>query len=169
MRTTPFEGKNMAVTIQGSYDGKGLRFGIVVARFNDFIAGKLLDGALDALTRHEVDDDDITVVRVPGSYEIPLVSRRLAQSGNFDAVLCLGVLIRGHTPHFDFIAAEAAKGVAQASFETDVPLLFGVVTAETLEQAIDRAGAKAGNKGFDVALAGIEMANLMKNLPGASS
>jgi 6,7-dimethyl-8-ribityllumazine synthase len=157
----------MAVNIQGSYDGKGLRFGIVVGRFNDFIAGKLLDGAMDGLTRHDVADDDITVVRVPGSYEIPLVARRLARSGDYDAVLCLGVLIRGHTPHFDYIAAEATKGVAQASFETDVPLLFGIVTAETLEQAIDRAGAKAGNKGFDCALAGIEMANLMKNLPGA--
>ena len=157
----------MAATIQGSFDGKGLRFGIVVGRFNDFVAGKLLDGAIDALTRHEVADDDITVVKVPRSYEIPLVARRLARSGDFDAILCLGVLIRGHTPHFDFIASEAAKGVAQASFETDVPLLFGIVTADTLEQAIDRAGAKAGNKGFDVALAGIEMANLMKNLPGA--
>ena len=157
----------MAVTIQGSYDGKGLRFGIVVGRFNDFIAGKLLDGAIDALTRHDVGDDDITIVKVPGSYEIPLAARRLARSGDFDAVLCLGVLIRGQTPHFEYIAAEAAKGVAQASFETDVPLLFGIVTAETLEQAIDRAGAKAGNKGFDVALAGLEMANLMKHLPGA--
>ena len=159
----------MAATIQGSYDGKGLRFGIVVSRFNEFIAGKLLDGALDALVRHEVDGDDITVVRVPGSYEIPLAARRLARSGSFDAVLCLGVLIRGHTPHFDYIAAEAAKGVAQASLETDVPLLFGIVTAETLEQAIDRAGAKSGNKGFDAALAGIEMANLMKDLPGATA
>jgi 6,7-dimethyl-8-ribityllumazine synthase len=157
----------MAVTITGSYDGKGLKFGIVVSRFNDFIAGKLLDGALDGLERHEVASDDITVVRVPGSYEIPLTAQTLARSGRFDAVLCLGVLIRGHTPHFDFIAAEAAKGVAQASMETGVPLLFGIVTADTLEQAIDRAGAKAGNKGFDVALAGIEMANLLKNLPGA--
>ena len=157
----------MAATIEGSFDGKGLRFGIVVGRFNDFVAGKLLDGALDALTRHDVADEDITIVKVPGSYEIPLAARRLARSGDFDGVLCLGVLIRGHTPHFDYIAAEAAKGVAQASFETDVPLLFGIITAETLEQAIDRAGAKAGNKGFDVALAGIEMANLMKNLPGA--
>jgi 6,7-dimethyl-8-ribityllumazine synthase len=155
------------VTITGSYDGKGLKFGIVVSRFNDFIAGKLLDGALDGLERHEVASDDITVVRVPGSYEIPLTAQTLARSGRFDAVLCLGVLIRGHTPHFDFIAAEAAKGVAQASMETGVPLLFGIVTADTLEQAIDRAGAKAGNKGFDVALAGIEMANLLKNLPGA--
>jgi 6,7-dimethyl-8-ribityllumazine synthase len=157
----------MAATIEGSYDGKGLRFGIVMGRFNDFVAGKLLEGAIDALSRHEVAEKDITVVRVPGSYEIPLAARRLARSGAFDAVLCLGVLIRGHTPHFDFIASEVAKGVAQAAFETDVPLLFGVITAETLEQAIDRAGAKAGNKGFDVALAGIEMANLMKKLPGA--
>ena len=157
----------MVKTIEGGYDGKGLKFGIVLSRFNDFVAGKLLDGALDALKRHEVADDDVTLVRVPGAYEIPLTARRLAGSGAYDAVICLGVLIRGHTPHFDYIAAEATKGVAQAGFDTGVPLLFGIVTADTLEQAIDRAGAKAGNKGFDVALAGIEMANLFKSLPEA--
>jgi len=157
----------MVATLQGSYDGKGLRFGIVVSRFNDFIAGRLLDGALDALTRHDVDEDAVTVVRVPGSFEIPLVAERLARSGEYDAVLCLGVLIRGQTPHFDYIAAEASKGVAQASLTTGVPILFGIVTAENLEQAIDRAGAKAGNKGFDAALAGLEMVNLLKTLPGS--
>jgi 6,7-dimethyl-8-ribityllumazine synthase len=158
----------MVQTIQGSYHGKGLRFGIVLSRFNEFIAGRLLEGALDALRRHEVADDDITVVRVPGSWEIPLAAKRLAESGRHDAVLCLGVLIRGQTPHFDYIAAEAAKGVAHASMETGVPLLFGIVTAENLEQAIDRAGAKSGNKGFDAALAGLEMANLLRQMPGAA-
>ena len=157
----------MPQIIQGSYDGEGLKFGIVVSRFNDFIATKLLEGAMDALTRHSVSEDDVTVVRVPGSWEIPLAAKRLAESGDFDAVLCLGVLIRGHTAHFDYIAAEASKGVAQASMETGVPLMFGIVTAESLEQAIERAGAKAGNKGFDAALAGLEMANLLKALPGA--
>lgn len=156
----------MVKTIQGSYQGKGLRFGIVLSRFNEFIAGRLLEGALDALRRHEVEETDITVVRVPGSWEIPLAAKVLAESGNHDAVLCLGVLIRGQTPHFDYIAAEAAKGVAHASMETGVPLLFGIVTAENLEQAIDRAGAKSGNKGFDAALAGLEMANLLRQLPG---
>ena len=156
----------MAQTIQGSYDGKGLKFAIVVSRFNDFVGTKLLEGAQDALSRHEVKDDDVTIVRVPGSYEIPLAAKRLAETGGFDAVLCLGVLIRGQTPHFDYIAAEASKGVAQASLDTGVPLLFGIVTADSLEQAIDRAGAKAGNKGFDAALAGLEMANLLKALPG---
>jgi 6,7-dimethyl-8-ribityllumazine synthase len=159
----------MVETIQGSYQGQGLRFGIVVSRFNDFIAGRLLDGALDALKRHDVAETDVFVVRVPGSWEIPLAANRLAASGKFDAVICLGVLIRGQTPHFDYIAAEAAKGVAQASLMTGVPLLFGIVTAENLEQAIDRAGAKSGNKGFDAALAGIEMANLLRQLPGRSA
>jgi 6,7-dimethyl-8-ribityllumazine synthase len=156
----------MVESIQGTYDGAGLKFAVVVSRFNDFIATKLLEGAIDALTRHDVAEADITVVRVPGSWEIPLAAKRLAGSGSYDAVLCLGVLIRGHTPHFDYIAAEASKGVAQASLESGVPLMFGIVTAESLEQAIDRAGAKAGNKGFDAALAGLEMANLLKKLPG---
>lgn len=155
----------MVVNIEGSFDGRGLKFGIVVSRFNDFIAGRLLEGALDALGRHEVSDEDITVVRVPGSWEIPLAANRLAKSGGYDAILCLGVLIRGQTPHFDYIAAEASKGVAQASMDSGVPLMFGIVTAENLEQAIDRAGAKAGNKGFDAAMAGLEMANLLKALP----
>lgn len=155
----------MTTTIQGSFDGAGRRFACVVSRFNEFVTGRLLEGAQDALSRHGVKDEDVTVIRVPGSWEIPLVAQRAAQSGAYDAVLCLGVLIRGQTPHFDLIAAEAAKGVAQASLSTGVPLVFGIVTADTLEQAIDRAGAKAGNKGFDAALAGLEMVNLLNALP----
>ena len=157
----------MVVTIQGSYQGEGRRFALVVSRFNEFIAGKLVEGAIDGLTRHGVADDDVTVVRVPGAFEIPLVARRTASSGEFDAVICLGAIIRGHTPHFDFVASEATKGVAMASFETDVPVIFGILTADTLEQAIDRAGAKSGNKGFDSALAALEMANLYGALPGS--
>jgi 6,7-dimethyl-8-ribityllumazine synthase len=157
----------MVVEIQGSYQGEGRKFALVVSRFNDFIAGKLVEGALDGLTRHGVSADDVTVVRVPGAYEIPLAALHTAASGEFDAVLCLGAIIRGHTPHFDYVAAEASKGVAQASLDTGVPILFGIITADTLEQAIDRAGAKAGNKGFDAALAAIEMANLVSQLPGA--
>ncbi|MEN8149701.1 MAG: 6,7-dimethyl-8-ribityllumazine synthase [Planctomycetota bacterium] len=157
----------MVVTIQGSYQGEGRRFALVVSRFNEFIAGKLVEGAIDGLTRHGVADDDITVIRVPGAFEIPLAARRTAASGEFDAVLCLGAIIRGSTPHFDYVAAEASKGVALASFEADVPVVFGVLTADTLEQAIDRAGAKSGNKGFDSALAALEMANLYGELPGS--
>jgi 6,7-dimethyl-8-ribityllumazine synthase len=156
----------MASEIQGSYQGKGLRFAIVVSRFNEFIAGKLVEGALDALGRHDVADKNITIVRVPGAWEIPLVAKRLAGSESYDAVLCLGAIIRGHTPHFDYVAAEASKGVAQAALETGVPVLFGILTADTLEQAIDRAGAKSGNKGFDAAMGALEMANLLKSLPG---
>jgi 6,7-dimethyl-8-ribityllumazine synthase len=157
----------MALTIQGSYQGEGKKFALVVSRFNEFIAGKLVEGAIDGLTRHGVDGDDLTVIRVPGAWEIPLVARRVAASGDYAAVLCLGAIIRGHTPHFDFVAAEASKGIAQASFDTDVPILFGILTADTLEQAIDRAGAKSGNKGFDAALAALEMANLFEELPDA--
>jgi len=157
----------MVETIQGAYDGKGLRFGVVVSRFNDFVAGRLLEGALDGLHRHEVDEKDITVVRVPGSWEIALAAKKLAVSGKYDAILCLGAVIRGQTPHFEYVASEAAKGVAHVALETGVPLIFGIVTADNLEQAIDRAGAKSGNKGFDAALAGIEMANVLRRLPGA--
>ena len=159
----------MATTIQGGFDGKGKRFALVVGRFNEFISGKLLAGALDGLARHDVADDDVTVIHVPGSYEIPFVAKKAAATGAYDAVLCLGVLIRGHTPHFDLIAAEAAKGIAQAALETGVPLIFGVVTADTLEQAIERAGAKAGNKGFDSALAALEMVNLLAALPDSGN
>ncbi len=157
----------MAKTIEGSLNADGLRFGLVASRFNEFVSGKLLEGATDSLLRHGAADDDLTIVRVPGCFEIPLAVRRLAASGQFDAVLGLGVLIRGETPHFDYIAAEAAKGIAAAAAETGVPVLFGIVTADTLEQAINRAGGKAGNKGVEAALAALEMANLMRDLPGS--
>ena len=154
----------MPKVVQGHLKAEGRRFGIVVSRFNEFITTRLLEGALDCLSRHGAKDEDITVLWVPGSFEIPLVARRLAASGTYDAVICLGCLIRGQTPHFEYIASEVAKGIAQASLETGVPCIFGVVTADTLEQAIERSGTKAGNKGADAALAAIEMANLMTQL-----
>lgn len=155
----------MVSHIEGNLVGTGLRFAVVHARWNDFMGGRLLEGALDALTRHGVDEKDITVVHVPGSFEIPMVAKRLAKSKKYDAVICLGVLIRGGTIHFDLIAAECTKGIASASMETDVPISFGVITTETIEQAIERSGCKAGNKGVEAAVAAIEMANLYKNLP----
>ncbi len=151
----------MARIIQGDLSGKGKRFGIVVSRYNELIGSKLLDGALDCLNRHEVTDGDITVMWVPGAYEIPLVAKKAAASGNYDAVVCLGAVIRGATPHFDYVAAEASKGVALAGLETGVPVIFGVVTTDTVEQAVQRAGATVGNRGFDAALSALEMANLM--------
>ncbi len=150
--------------LEGALSGKGLSFGIVVSRFNDFFAQKLLDGALDCLNRHGVLEKDITVARVPGAFEIPLVARKMAGSGKYDAVIAVGAVIRGSTPHFDYIAAEVAKGLALSGLETGRPVLFGVITADTLEQAIERSGAKAGNKGFDAALSALEMANLYKSL-----
>lgn len=152
----------MPKTFEGHLLGDGLRFGIVVGRFNEFITQKLLGGALDALYRHGVADENVTVVWVPGSFEIPVLARRLAASGRYDAVICLGTVIRGATPHFEYVASEVAKGVARASVETGVPVIFGVITADTLEQAIERAGSKAGNKGFNAAVNAIEMANLLK-------
>lgn len=151
-------------TIEGMLTGRGKRFGVVVARFNEFVGGKLLDGALDALVRHEVDRDDVTVAWCPGSFEIPLVAQRLAAGGAFDAVICLGAVIRGATPHFDYVAAEVSKGIANVGLETGVPVVFGVLTTDTIEQAIERAGTKAGNKGFEAALTAIEMANLLPAL-----
>jgi 6,7-dimethyl-8-ribityllumazine synthase len=148
-------------TIEGMLTGRSRRFGIVVSRFNEFIGGKLLEGALDALRRHEVAASDITTVWCPGAFEIPLVAQRLARSGRYDAVVCLGAVIRGSTPHFDYVAGEAAKGIAQASLSTDVPIAFGVLTTDTIEQAIERAGTKAGNKGFEAAMTAIEMADLL--------
>jgi 6,7-dimethyl-8-ribityllumazine synthase len=150
--------------VQGELQAKGLKFGIVVSRFNDFITGKLLEGAVDALVRHGAREEDLTVVKVPGSFEIPLAAKRMAQAGKFDAVVCLGAVIRGATPHFDYVAAEVSKGVAQASLETGVPVAFGVITSDTIEQAVERAGTKSGNKGFDAALTAIEMAQVMKKL-----
>lgn len=152
----------MPKSYEGHLVGDGLRFGIVVGRFNEFITQKLLGGALDALTRHGVADENVTVVWVPGAFEIPLMAKRMASSKQYDAVICLGTVIRGATPHFEYVASEVAKGVARASMETGVPVIFGVVTADTLEQAIERAGSKAGNKGFNAAVSAIEMANLLK-------
>jgi len=151
-------------TLEGKLIAKDLSFGIVVSRFNDFFSKKLLDGALDALKRHGAGDEKITVAWVPGSFELPLVARKLAKSKKYNAVIALGVLIQGATPHFDYIASETAKGIALASFETDCPISFGVVTAESIEQAVERAGSKSGNKGFHAAQTAIEMANLYKEL-----
>jgi len=150
--------------IEGHLDGKGRRFGIVVSRFNSFISERLLEGALDALVRHGTKDDDIDVVRVPGSFEIPFFAKKLAESGKYQAVICLGALIRGATPHFDYISAECTKGIAQASLETGVPVVYGVITTDTIEQAIERAGTKAGNKGHDAAMAALEEADLVARL-----
>ncbi len=154
----------MVEYIEGNLRGDGKKFGIVVARFNSFISEKLLEGALDSLTRSGVADADIEVVRVPGAYEIPLIAKKLAASQKYDALICLGAVIRGGTPHFDVVVNEVSKGTAQVSLETGVPVLFGVLTTETIEQAIERAGTKAGNKGGEVAIAAIEMANIVENL-----
>lgn len=150
--------------IQGELQAKGLTFGIVVSRFNDFITAKLLDGAVDALVRHGAKEDDIDVVKVPGAFEIPLAARKLAAKGRYQAIICLGTVIRGSTPHFDYVAAEVSKGVASVSLDTGVPIAFGVLTTDTIEQAVERAGTKSGNKGFDSAMTAIEMAQLMKKL-----
>ncbi|RUM37622.1 MAG: 6,7-dimethyl-8-ribityllumazine synthase [Desulfobulbus sp.] len=154
----------MANYIEGGLQGKGRRVGIIVARFNSFISEKLLEGALDTLIRSGVAEGDIDVARVPGAFEIPLVTQKMAKSGKYDAVICIGVVIRGATPHFDFVAGEVAKGSAQVMLDTGVPVLFGVLTTESIEQAIERAGTKAGNKGSDVAAAALEMINLMEVL-----
>ncbi len=156
-------------TVEGMLTGRGKRFGIVVGRFNELIGGKLLEGALDALVRHEVTPADVTVAWCPGAFEIPLVAKRLAASGGVDAIICLGAVIRGATPHFEYVAGEVAKGVAAVGLETGVPVIFGVLTTDTIEQAIERAGTKAGNKGFEAAMAAIEMANLMAALGTAAA
>lgn len=156
----------MGKLYQGVLLGKGLRFGIVVSRFNEFISARLLEGAQDALLRHGVAEADIDIARTPGSFEIPMVAKKMAQSGNYQAVIGLGAVIRGGTPHFDYIAAEVSKGIALVALETGVPVIMGVITADTLEQAIERAGTKEGNKGFDAAVNAIEMANLMAALKG---
>lgn len=154
----------MVKTLEGKLAAGGFSFGIVVSRFNDFFSRKLLEGALDCLVRHGADERKITVAWVPGSFELPLVAKRMAKSGKYDAVVALGALIRGNTPHFDHIAAETVKGLALASFESESPVAFGVITTDTVEQAIERSGTKAGNKGFDAALSAIEMANLFKQM-----
>jgi 6,7-dimethyl-8-ribityllumazine synthase len=150
--------------IQGELQAKGLKFAIVVSRFNDFITGKLLDGAVDALLRHGAKEEDIDVIKVPGAFEIPLTAKKVAAKGSYNALVCLGTVIRGATPHFDYVAAEVSKGVATASMETGVPIAFGVLTTDTIEQAVERAGTKSGNKGFDAAMTAIEMAQIFKKL-----
>jgi 6,7-dimethyl-8-ribityllumazine synthase len=151
-------------TYQGKLIGKGLRFAIVVSRFNEVVTQKLLEGALDCLIRHDVQEDDIDVLWTPGSFEIPVTAKKLASSGKYNAIICLGCLIRGDTPHFDFLSAEVTKGVAQVALEYSLPVAFGILTADTLEQAIERSGAKQGNKGFQAALSALEMANLFKEM-----
>jgi 6,7-dimethyl-8-ribityllumazine synthase len=152
----------MARIIQGDLSGKGLKIGIVAARFNDFITSRLVDGALDGLQRHGVAENDIDILKVPGAYEIPLAAKMLALSKKYDALICLGAVIRGATPHFEYVSAEVSKGVASVSLDASLPVIFGVLTTDTIEQAIERAGTKSGNKGWDAALAAIEMANVIK-------
>ena len=154
----------MANIIEGYISGKNLKFGIVAARFNEFIVSKLVGGALDTLHRHETADSDIDVAWVPGAFEIPIVAKKMAESGKYDAVLCLGAVIRGSTTHYDYVCNEVSKGVAQVGLQTGVPTIFGVVTTENIEQAIERAGTKAGNKGADAAMAAMEMASLLGKL-----
>ena len=154
----------MNKNFEGMLVGKGLRFGIIVSRFNEFISNKLLDGCKDALLRHDVAENDIAVAWTPGSFEIPLVALKMAKSNKYDAIICLGAIIRGGTPHFDYVASEYTKGVANVSLDTGLPVINGVITADNLEQAIERAGAKMGNKGFAAATSAIEMANLLKGL-----
>jgi 6,7-dimethyl-8-ribityllumazine synthase len=154
----------MSKNYEGNLLGKGLKFGLVVSRFNEFFSKKLLEGAQDALVRHGVTDTDIEIAWTPGSFEIPLIAQKMAGSKKYDAVICLGAVIRGGTPHFDYIAAEVTKGIAKVNTDTGVPVIYGIITTDTLEQAIERSGTKAGNKGFDAAISAIEMANLVKAL-----
>ena len=150
--------------IEAGLQAQGKKFGIIVSRFNDFITGRLLDGAVDALIRSGADDKDITLLKVPGAFEIPFAAQQMVKQGNYDAIICLGAVIRGATTHYDYVCAEVSKGIASVSLDADVPVTFGILTTETIEQAIERAGTKAGNKGFDVAMGAIEMANLCHDL-----
>jgi 6,7-dimethyl-8-ribityllumazine synthase len=154
---------------EGLLKGEGLQLGIVVSRFNEFIGSKLLSGAWDCLTRHGVSPSDVDVAWVPGAMEIPLIAQRMAQTKKYDAVICLGAVIRGSTPHFDYVAAEVAKGIAKVQLDVNVPVIFGVLTTESIEQAVERAGTKSGNKGWDAAVSALEMANLVKTLANAGS
>lgn len=154
----------MSKRFEGMLLGKGLRFGLVVSRFNEFFSQKLLGGAQDALLRHGVSEGDIEVAWTPGAFEIPLIAQKLAETKKYDAVICLGAVIRGGTPHFEHIAAEVTKGIAQVSLATGIPVIYGVITTDTLEQAVERSGTKSGNKGFDAAVSAIEMANLVKSI-----
>ena len=151
-------------TFEGMLLGEGLKFGIVVARFNDFITNKMLEGAMDALVRHGVNEEDVEVTLVPGSFEIPLVAQKLANTKQYDAIICLGAVIRGGTPHFEYVAAEVTKGIAQVGLNTGLPVIYGIITADTLEQAIERAGTKQGNEGSKAAITAIEMANLLNSI-----
>lgn len=154
----------MSRTYEGTLLGQGLKIGVVVSRFNEFITSKLLEGARDALVRHGVGADDIDVAWVPGAFEVPLAALKLAQSNKYDAVVCLSAVIRGSTPHFEYVSSEVSKGIARINLDTGLPVTFGVITSDTIEQAIERAGTKSGNKGFDAAADAIEMANLLKNI-----
>ena len=154
----------MPKIFEGNLDASGLKFGIIVSRFNDFIGEKLVGGAIDALLRHGANEADINVFKVPGSFEIPLAAKKVALTKKYDAIICLGVIIRGDTPHFEYIAAEVSKGIASVGLDTGTPIIFGVLTTENIEQAIERSGTKAGNKGFDAANAAVEMVNLFKNV-----
>lgn len=150
--------------IEGDLQAKGLKFGIVVSRFNNFITSRLLDGAQDALLRHGAKEEDIVIIKVPGSFEIPLAAKKLASKGSYNAIICLGTIIRGATQHFEYIASEVSKGIATVSLETGIPITFGVITCDTIEQAIERSGTKSGNKGWDAAITAIEMAHILKKL-----
>ena len=154
----------MPKIFEGNLDASGLKFGIIVSRFNDFIGEKLVGGAIDSLLRHGANEADINVFKVPGSFEIPLTAKKLALTKKYDAIICLGVIIRGDTPHFEYIAAEVSKGIASVGLDTGTPIIFGVLTTENIEQAIERSGTKAGNKGFDAANAAVEIVNLFKNV-----
>jgi len=154
----------MPKILEGKISAEGFNFAIVVSRFNDFISSKLVEGAIDALSRHGGDDRNISLVKVPGAFEIPIAAKKLAATGKFDAVICLGAVIRGATSHFEYVAAEVSKGIASVALESEIPVTFGVLTTENLEQAIERAGSKAGNKGWDAAVAAIEMVNLFKSI-----
>ena len=153
-------------TLEGNLVAKGMKVGIVCARFNEFITSKLLSGAMDGLKRHDVSEDDIYVSWVPGAFEIPLIASRMAKSGKYDAIICLGAVIRGNTSHYDYVCSEVSKGIASVSLASDIPVMFGVLTTENIEQAIERAGTKAGNKGYDCALGAIEMVNLIREIDG---
>lgn len=152
----------MAKTLEGKLSAAGLRFALIVSRFNDFVVGRLQDGAIDAIVRHGGDEKNIEIIKVPGAFEIPLIAKKAAKSGKYDAVICLGAVIRGATPHFDYVAAEVSKGIATVGLETELPITFGVLTTDNIEQAIERAGSKSGNKGWDAAVSAIEMVSLLK-------
>ena len=152
----------MPKIIEGNLDAKDKKFGIIISRFNDFITEKLLSGSLDALKRSGANDDDIDIVKVPGAFEIPFIAKKMAKKNKYDAIICLGAVIRGATPHFEYVSAEVSKGIAMVSLESEIPIIFGVITADTIEQAIERAGAKAGNKGWHASISAIEMSNIVK-------